>query len=370
MIKINISYRRYSFSYLLMLNFFGFLIVQSYMNHIDNPFEIFDYIIWNRNIAPFPIDLVYLWVNSSDMSFVATRAQAAKANGINITKEAIKKDTDIGEIIYSLRSVEKYLHWIHKIYILSSTPKPSWFDFNHPQLEFIDTKEILPEGITYFDSSRLELRFPYIPGLSEYYLFMADDYFFGDYISWEAFYTNDGMPRYRNPQITNISDSDLPGVTKQFQNWTKPNQQNSILYWACEFQSLLQCRNEFNVNCRFKNFHIAFPYRKSFFFEADEKLKNNNVLLKMKNSSFRTGYDIIPEVIFGNYNILLKGAEYYFVNETNYFHANEIYKLPEDGKANSQIFVINTGIDTTNEQKLNISRWLQIFMPNKSKFEF
>lgn len=324
---------------------------------------------WNKEVTPFPIDLVYLWLNSSNVAFVALRNRTAYEENINITKETAEKDIDIGELIYSIRSAEKYIPWIRNIIIISSTPRPIWFNFNHPKLKFVDTASFLPEGRVFFDSARIQRFIPYIPTLSEYYIYACDDYFFGNYIHWTTFFTPSGLPRYRNPDIVRLNDSNLRGVTWQFQGWAIPNVQNSVLFWASELQSILQCRIEINKECRFKNFHVAIPYRKSFNVEANHIFRSNYYNRKMFKSSFRQTEDLNTEVLFANYAILVRNAKYYFINETNYIHANELHKLPSDGKTKIQLFCINTGIDTTYEQKVNVSKWLKIFMPKPSSYE-
>lgn len=360
---------QFGLSYLLLVLALIMVLVNNKMDTIKK-FKMERFISkWNPVNSPFPIDLVYLWVNSSDSNFTELRSQVAIDEDINLTEEAIRKDTDIGELIYSIRSAEKHIPWIRKIFIISSTPRPCWFNYSHPKLKFIDTKSFLPMGKTYFDSARIQRFIPYIPTLSEFYIYACDDYFFGNYISWRTFYTDSGLPRYRNPVIVHLNDSTLRGVTWQFQGWARPNVQNSVLYWAKELQSLLQCRIELNKECRFKDFHIAMPNRKSFNMQVNAIFKYNYYNRKMLDSSFRQPEDLNTEVLFANYAILIKKAKFYFINETNYIHANELHKLPNDGKTKTQLFCINTGVDTNDDQKLNVSRWLKIFMPYPSTFE-
>jgi hypothetical protein len=60
-------------------------------------------------MRPFDIDLVYLWVDGSDLEWLAKKNQFLGLQS-HFSEEAITKarNADNGELMYSLRSMEKH----------------------------------------------------------------------------------------------------------------------------------------------------------------------------------------------------------------------------------------------------------------------
>ena len=67
------------------------------------------------------IDMVYLWVDGSDIKIKEKREFWQKKYGQNINPQAVEKCRfrDNDELKYSLRSVEKYAPWVNKIFIVT-----------------------------------------------------------------------------------------------------------------------------------------------------------------------------------------------------------------------------------------------------------
>ena len=139
-----------------------------------------------------PIDLVYLYVNSSDETWIAKRNQYAMDQSNSVCRFRDNK-----ELMYSLRSVEKYAPWIRNIYIVSNSSMPAWLNTDHPKLHVVDQESIMPSNIQpCFNSSVIEAYLYKIPGLSEIFLYACDDMFFGNYVS-PGFFVKNGKPIVR-----------------------------------------------------------------------------------------------------------------------------------------------------------------------------
>lgn len=139
-----------------------------------------------------PIDLVYLYVNSSDEEWIAKRNQYAM-DQINRTC----RFRDNKELMYSLRSVEKYAPWIRNIYIVSNSSMPAWLNTDHPKLHVVSHETIMPaDSLPCFNSYVIESYLHRIPGLSEIFLYSNDDMFFGNHVSPDFFVKN-GKPIVR-----------------------------------------------------------------------------------------------------------------------------------------------------------------------------
>ncbi|MBQ1770769.1 MAG: hypothetical protein II000_02330 [Clostridia bacterium] len=95
---------------------------------------------------------------------------------------------DNKELMYSLRSVEKYAPWIRNIFIVSNSSMPAWLNTDHPKLHIISHETIMPaDSLPCFNSYVIESYLHRIPGLSEIFLYANDDMFFGNHVSPDFF---------------------------------------------------------------------------------------------------------------------------------------------------------------------------------------
>ena len=139
-----------------------------------------------------PIDMVYLYVNSNDEEWVVKRNQYTMDQNNGACRFRDNK-----ELMYSLRSVEKYAPWIRNIYIVSNSSMPDWLNTNHPKIHIIAHEEIMPPDILpCFNSNVIESFIHMIPGLSEFFLYANDDMFFCNYVTPD-FFVKDGKPVVR-----------------------------------------------------------------------------------------------------------------------------------------------------------------------------
>jgi len=140
------------------------------------------------------IDLVYLWVNGNDPQWIAKRdACIGKPTG---KQENCKgRFADSGDLKYSLRSIEKYAPWIHRIFIVTDNQVPEWLDTSNPKVRIVDHTEILPqESLPCFNSSLIEQFLYKIPELSERFLYANDDMYINQPITPGTFFADDGLP--------------------------------------------------------------------------------------------------------------------------------------------------------------------------------
>eukprot|EP01091_Cochliopodium_minus_P007955 TRINITY_DN1784_c0_g1_i2.p1 TRINITY_DN1784_c0_g1~~TRINITY_DN1784_c0_g1_i2.p1 ORF type:complete len:454 (+),score=126.98 TRINITY_DN1784_c0_g1_i2:26-1387(+) len=90
------------------------------------------------------VDLVYTWVNGSDIDFLRQMDMALKAINSSLKENEYTKARffDGDELKYSLRSVEKYFDWYNKIYIVTNGQIPSWLNTSNPRIKVITHQEI------------------------------------------------------------------------------------------------------------------------------------------------------------------------------------------------------------------------------------
>ena len=147
------------------------------------------------------IDLVYLWVDGSDLVWRAKRNEFLHDADIAVisheaTDEARFRSLD--ELKFSLRSVEKYAPWIRHIYIVTDNQVPLWLNLNNPRVSIVDHKEIMPPlALPTYSSPAIEWCVDNIPGLSEHFLLANDDTFIAEEVSPDFFFNEKGHPIVR-----------------------------------------------------------------------------------------------------------------------------------------------------------------------------
>ena len=138
------------------------------------------------------IDLVYLWVDGNDPKW-----QEKKRLYMDTEINTVGRYQDNQELKYSLRSVEKHLPWIRKIFIVTDDQTPSFINSNHPKIQIVDLKEIMPNNILpSFNSNVIEQFLYKIPDLSEQFLYANDDMFINANLN-PAFFFEAGKPIIR-----------------------------------------------------------------------------------------------------------------------------------------------------------------------------
>lgn len=149
----------------------------------------------------FPIDLVYAWVDGSDPEWREKRDRympARPKSGPSPQSRSESRWRDNDELLYSLRSVEKFAPWVNRIFVITDSQCPKWLNLNHPKIKIVDHTDILPaEALPVFSSHAIESCIYKIPGLSEHFIFGNDDTFFGAPTTPDVFFKPDGSPIVR-----------------------------------------------------------------------------------------------------------------------------------------------------------------------------
>ena len=112
------------------------------------------------------------------------------------------------ELKYCLRSIHKYAPWIRHVYILVNSPAiwPSWLDQSKAEkwisvidrCKYFEDKKSCPT----YNYSAVLANMHKIPELSNWFIMLMDDCFFGNTIMPEDLFTKDGKPYYYNKTPT------------------------------------------------------------------------------------------------------------------------------------------------------------------------
>lgn len=149
------------------------------------------------------IDIVYLWVDGADPMWRAKR-QHAIANSSDIERKELAVYGDVAgryrdnqELRFNLRALEKFFPEHGHIYLVTDSQTPNWLK-NTTGITLIDHASIIPtSALPVFDSGHIESYLHHIPGLSERFIYLNDDVFFGAPVLVENWFGRDGVAVFK-----------------------------------------------------------------------------------------------------------------------------------------------------------------------------
>lgn len=152
----------------------------------------------------FPVDAVYTWVDGSDPVWSESRDRVLLEHGLEPAGSAADnaRFRSRDELRYSLRSLDMHAPWIRTIYLVTDDQVPGWLDTSHSRVKVVSHREIFGDTgqLPTFNSHAIESRLHRIEGLSEQFLYLNDDVFFGRPVKAEMFFSGGGMPKiFRSP---------------------------------------------------------------------------------------------------------------------------------------------------------------------------
>lgn len=315
------------------------------------------------------IDLVYTWVDGNDKKWLQKESEWRKKLLPDSVASSPCRFTDNNELMYSLRSVEKYAPWINHIYIVTDNQIPTWLNLDNPKISIVDHKEIIPnDALPTFNSVAIEHCIKNIPNLSEKFLYANDDMMFINYVKPEFFFNKKGVI---NRYIYIISYKDNTMFFSQLRN------------------AAAIIERDFGENYYYHPHHNIDPYLKSDIEECYQKYKND--IDKTIYNKFRT-YNDISRHIYACYTCAIGHGYWKQVHkvdrELNIFeylyriilkkYAKEsLYLLLNNNsdfestikKVNPKLLCINDHPTTVDEDREKFKQFLAENFKGKSKFE-
>lgn len=165
-------------------------------------------------VPPHAVDIVYLWVNGADEQWQYKRRQSySEWQQLHHTDLAIYGNNsgryrDNGELRFNLRCLERFFPDHGHVYLVTDAQTPSWLKPG-PGLTVVDHSELMPSKLTgVYDSGHIESYLHHIPGLSEHFVYLNDDVFFGAPVDTEwwfspqlkVFFEDEELPDYQGFQ--------------------------------------------------------------------------------------------------------------------------------------------------------------------------
>ncbi len=141
---------------------------------------------------PAPIDAVYTWVDGSLPDYRALLDRYSGRPG-DRNPERFRDPCDL--LRHSLRSLALHAPWVRHVYLFTCRPQvPAWLHRDHPRLRVVHHDEVGadPAALPTFNSNVIESWLHLLPGISDRFLYLNDDYFLGAPVMPADFFAPDG----------------------------------------------------------------------------------------------------------------------------------------------------------------------------------
>lgn len=304
-----------------------------------------------------PIDLVYTWIDGNDPK---------RIKDINKYKPEIllqeggssNRWRDNDELKYSIRSARKYAPWIRNIYVVTSYgQRPKWLS-NNSDIKIINDTEIVPsQYLPTFNSLVIEAFIHKIPGLSNRYLYLCDDFFFGNNAYYSDFVCKDGRRKVF------LADYEYRGSIKKHDA--------SFIAGIKYTNSLLNSYTRRN-SPRAISLHVPQIHSKE---EDQEKLSTFKEAYHITCSSkFRDVYNVHDNTLldpwWGMYHgtAKLKHIPHIFIGVTNNYSMNRA-KFRRLTKIRPKTFCLNDDVLEDLSVVEQVPEFLQLYFPDKGPDE-
>jgi len=296
----------------------------------------------------FPIDIVYTWVDISDLKYYKKRKKYLDKKKFT-NSDRFKNHN---ELKYSLRSVMKNLPWINKIYIVTDNQIPPWLDLSNEKIKIISHDEIIPKKfLPTFNSHVIGSFLHRIPKLNEHYIYLNDDILIAKPLTPKNFFTCGGLAisYVSNNELgnTEVSDCDI-----------------STIAAAKNARKIIYHKYKYFFSRRIK--HIFHSQIKSLAEEIE--INNINSLNEMRFNKFRKNNDILFSSFLCPYIGYIKGKfifknniKYHYIKIRNIQSKNTYEEIVKKNKLVREVICIN---DTLNVDFVldNYEKYLEEFL--------
>jgi hypothetical protein len=313
----------------------------------------------NQNMKE--IDLVYMWVDGADPKWTEKKLIYTGKVSDQTETNTIGRYVNNNELRYALRSVEKHIPWIRKIFIVTDDQKPEWLNTVHPKIQVVDHKEIMPpEILPCFNSTVIEYFLYRIPGLAEHFLLANDDFFFNTNLSPDFFFSKDGLP------VVRLKRKPLGKWHYRIRRWTG---KEFGQYARKVYEGALLVEKKLGKFYSGVPHHNVDAYRKSDYQKAVEVFFVEQIK-QSQSHRIRTEGDIHRSA-FSYYALASDNAQLKYVDRNDsirlLLYRHDLKKYIN--KYKPSLFCLNDDQKVNDEHRKKIKPFLEELFPTKSPYE-
>ncbi len=332
------------------------------------------------------IDIIIPWVDENDENWQREKLKWMQKKDIPADANSNIRYQGWDNLHILFRGIEKFMPWVHKVFLVTCGHIPEFLDIDNPKLELIKHDSYIPQKyLPTFNSNTIEMNYHRIKNLSENFILFNDDtfpvspieesYYFQDNVVCEEAVETPVMPTDIG-QITQYSCilkvNNMLLINKHFNK--RQVQKENYGKWFCEDYGELLERTKglqyWNNFVGFHDRHMPVAVKKSTLAHLWEI--EPDVLDCASSNKFRNFSDVSQylirywQICEGNFCPRKTLGEPYFVTIDNY------KKVVEDMVKNKHQMVCFIEDCTSDEFliiKKEINKALESILPQKSSFE-
>jgi hypothetical protein len=312
----------------------------------------------------FPVDVVYTWVDGSDPAWAARKAAAeggVPSGDLNEFSHNESRFLSRDELRYSLRSLDAYAGWVRHVYLVTDQQVPAWLDTSNPRITVVDHRDLFAGRgrLPTFNSHAIESQLHHIRGLSDHYLYLNDDVFFGRPVGPERFFAGNGLA-YFFPSTAKLG----LGATGSFDRPVMSGGKNN--------RDLVHKAFDRTITNKFK--HVPITQRRDVLLDLEERYPDE--FAETARHQFRDPTDISIASSLHHYHAFLTGRA--VEGRLRYFYAD--IGAPETPRRlrrllrsrDHEVFCLNdhdsSGLDAVVQNRM-LHDFLDSYFPLPSSFE-
>jgi len=141
------------------------------------------------------LDVVYTWVDGSRPDYCELLHRFSPRPS-DLNPERYRDPAQM--LRHSLRSLETFFPSFGRVFLVTARPQvPAWLDLSHPRLRIVHHDQFFddPAALPTFNSNVIESFLHLLPGVSDRFLYLNDDYFLGAPVTAADFVALDGRIR-------------------------------------------------------------------------------------------------------------------------------------------------------------------------------
>ena len=221
---------------------------------------------------PNVVDLYIMWVNGSDPKWFKRMVKAAIKRKRKFNDDYyVSRFQDNNELMWSLRSVEKYVPWINKIHFVTDRQFPNWLNVSHPKLHFVYHDFLFYPGFHSYNSNAIQYLMYRIPGISRRVIMMDDDMIFLQKIEPNYFFDELNRTVIHTHRYNYNHSKKLPRCSYK---------DTGMIYRYGIAKSHRVLYNRFNATIPIKNAHLQNPVDIKTLFEIHQFFKIERQLFR------------------------------------------------------------------------------------------